>query len=133
LEYNNLIAGGNFKMSDQKTILCVDDEVEIIVLLTEELEDSNLKVLSANSGNDAFEIFQKNKIDCVISDVRMPNGNGVQLTKNIRGENANIPIYLITGYLDHSEKEVNSLGVTAVVFKPFDVEELVEMVLHSLK
>jgi CheY-like chemotaxis protein len=133
LEYNNLIAGGNFKMSDQKTILCVDDEVEIIELLTEELEDRNLKVLSANSGNDAFEIFQKNKIDCVISDVRMPNGNGVQLTKNIRGENANIPIYLITGYLDHSEKEVNSLGVTAVVFKPFDVEELVEMVLHSLK
>ncbi len=120
-------------MSDQKTILCVDDEVEIIELLTEELEDRNLKVLSANSGNDAFEIFQKNKIDCVISDVRMPNGNGVQLTKNIRGENANIPIYLITGYLDHSEKEVNSLGVTAVVFKPFDVEELVEMVLHSLK
>lgn len=119
-------------MSERKTVLCVDDEPEIIELLKEKLEEKGIDVLSANSGNSAFDVYQKSKIDCLITDVRMPDGTGVELITKIREENKKLPVYLITGHLDHSEKQVRTLKIEAVIFKPFDIDELADTVLHTL-
>ncbi|MAF76926.1 MAG: hypothetical protein CME63_09550 [Halobacteriovoraceae bacterium] len=115
-------------MSTQKVILCVDDEVDILELFRDEFLELDYKVLEASNGVDAFEIFQNNKIDCVVSDIRMPGGDGVSLVKNIKGEGSEIPIYLVTGFSDYTTEDLTNLGVNAVIFKPFDLEEVVEMV-----
>ena len=104
-------------MSTQKVILCVDDEVDILELFRDEFLELDYKVLEASNGVDAFEIFQNNKIDCVVSDIRMPGGDGVSLVKNIKG-----------GFSDYTTEDLTNLGVNAVIFKPFDLEEVVEMV-----
>lgn len=111
-----------------KNILVVDDESDIRELFREELEESGAVVQEAENGVDAFKIFQAGKVDAIISDIRMPGGDGVDLVKNVKTENADLPIYLITGFADYTGNELKLLGVEAVVFKPFDIAEVVQMV-----
>lgn len=120
-------------MSNQKVILCVDDEVDILELFRDEFVDGGFKVLEASNGADAFEIYKNNKVDCIVSDIRMPGGDGVSLVKNVKGEGADIPIFLVTGFSDYTAEDLSGLGVNAVIFKPFDLEEVVEMISNTVK
>ena len=120
-------------MSSQKVILCVDDEVDILELFRDEFLDLDFKVLEASNGVDAFDIFRTNHVDCVVSDIRMPGGDGVSLVKNIKGEGSDVPIFLVTGFSDYTTEDLTGLGVKAVVFKPFDLDEVVEMVKNTVE
>jgi DNA-binding NtrC family response regulator len=111
-----------------KTILIVDDEAGIRDLFREEFSDNGAKVLEASSGNKAIEVFKNGGIDAVISDIRMPDGDGVALVKSIKESNADIPIYLITGFADYTGNELKLLGIEAIIFKPFDISEVIQMV-----
>lgn len=111
-----------------KNILVVDDEADIRELFREELEESGAKVVEAENGNLAFEVFEKGGVDVIISDIRMPGGDGVDLVKKVKAKNSTIPIYLITGFADYTGNELKLLGVEAVVFKPFDISEVIQMV-----
>ncbi|MCR9203286.1 MAG: response regulator [Halobacteriovoraceae bacterium] len=120
-------------MSDQKVILCVDDEVDILELFRDEFVDGGFKVLEASNGADAFEIYKNNPVDCIVSDIRMPGGDGVSLVKNVKSDGAKIPIFLVTGFSDYTAEDLSGLGVNAVIFKPFDLEEVVEMISNTVK
>lgn len=115
-----------------KTILVVDDEADIRELFKEELEDNGAKVFEADNGVAAYEVFQKGGVDAIISDIRMPGGDGVDLVKKVKADNTDVPIYLITGFADYTGNELKLLGVEAVVFKPFDIAEVIQMVDASL-
>ena len=119
-------------MTDKKTILCVDDEVDILELFQDELEDNQFNVIKATSGNEGIEVFKKNKIDCIISHIRMPDGDGVYLVKSLKELGASVPMFLVTGFSDYTSEELAGLGVNAIIFKPFDLEEVVQMVANSL-
>lgn len=124
----------DFKLSEitGKTVLCVDDEADILELFKDELEDFGLNVLQANNGVEGLKVFKDNEIDCVLSDIRMPGGDGVGLVKNIKEIDQKVPIFLITGFSDYSQEELDGLGVNAIIFKPFDLDEVVKMVKGSL-
>lgn len=111
-----------------KTILVVDDEAGIRELFKEELMDNGAVVIEAESGNSAQKVFNKGGVDCVISDIRMPDGDGVELVKHIKESHPDIPIYLITGFADYTGNELKVLGIEAIIFKPFDISEVVQMV-----
>lgn len=115
-----------------KTVLIVDDESDIRELFKEELEESGAKVLEAENGNLAFGIFKKGGVDAIISDIRMSGGDGVELVRCVKEEKSDIPIYLITGFADYTGNELKLLGVEAVVFKPFDISEVINMVSSNL-
>lgn len=119
-------------MSEQKVILCVDDEVDILELFRDEFIDGGFKVLEASNGAEAFEIYKNNHVDCIVSDIRMPGGDGVSLVKNVKSEGAEIPIFLVTGFSDYTAEDLSGLGVNAVIFKPFDLEEVVEMISNTV-
>lgn len=120
-------------MSSEKVILCVDDEVDILELFRDEFVDAGFKVLEASNGAEAFDLFQSNKIDCIVSDIRMPGGDGVSLVKNVKETGAELPIFLVTGFSDYTAEDLSGLGVSAVIFKPFDLEEVVEMITNTIK
>ena len=119
-------------MSSDKVILCVDDEVDILELFRDEFVDNGFKVIEASNGTDAFELYQNNKVDCIVSDIRMPGGDGVSLVKNVKEAGADIPIFLVTGFSDYTAEDLSGLGVNAVIFKPFDLEEVVEMITNTV-
>jgi len=119
-------------VSSEKVILCVDDEVDILELFRDEFLELGFKVLEASNGVEAFEVFKSNKIDCVVSDIRMPGGDGVSFVRNVKDEGSEVPIFLVTGFSDYSAEDLSGLGVNAVIFKPFDLEEVVEMVKNTV-
>ena len=108
---------------EQITVLLVDDEAELVAIFKEGLEDLSFKVLTATDGLMAKKIYDKEKIDCLITDITMPEMNGVELVAYIRESNLELPIFFITGYMDYSREVLNSFRPKAVIFKPFDIEE----------
>lgn len=117
----------------EKVILCVDDEADILELFRDEFEECGFKVLEASNGKEVLDIFKNNHVDCVVSDIRMPGGDGVELVKNIKSTGSEVPIFLVTGFSDYTSQELSGLGINAVIFKPFDLEEVVTMVGETVK
>ena len=118
-----------------KTILIVDDEKSILELLSIMLgQIVDAKIITAESGVDAFEIIKNGNIDLVISDIRMPKGNGIDLLDNIKKLNPGIPtVVLITGFVSSfSEDDAKKKGAIAIIRKPFNFDHLNETVIKAL-
>ncbi len=108
---------------EQVTVLLVDDDANLLDIFKEGLEDLSFNVLTASDGLQAKKIYDKEKIDCLITDITMPEMSGVELVTYIRDSNTELPIFFITGYMDYSREVLNSFRPKAVIFKPFDIEE----------
>lgn len=111
------------------TILIVDDDLDLRQELKEAFEDFGAKVIEAENGIKALELYKSApEIKAIISDLRMSGGDGIELLQNLKSLKSQTPFFLITGFTDYTGKELKVLGASAVIFKPFDVEELVDMV-----
>src|SRR5512145_1726580 len=81
-----------------KTILIVDDEFSVRESLEKVLSKAGYVTLAADSGNEALAVLSKEKIDLVLSDLKMPDGDGVELLKSIKKNYPDIEVILLTGY-----------------------------------
>lgn len=115
------------------TILVVDDEELIQELFVDEFTMHGANVLCAGNGQFAFEILKKNKIDVIISDVRMPICDGKTFFQNIKTHIPSPPkLFICSGYNDITKKDLDDLNVVAVFPKPFDHENMLKIILSSL-
>ncbi|MDA0687754.1 MAG: response regulator [Proteobacteria bacterium] len=121
--------------SHSHTILVVDDESDVVDLLVECLTDSGYRVITANDGLEALRKFEKHQPDLVISDVIMPELDGISLVKKLQASAPWAKIVLMTGYPAEVREAVghpvNELGVVCLVAKPFRLFELLSTV-HML-
>lgn len=87
---------------NKTTIMVIDDEPEIVKMLSIFLESCNCHVLAYDSPVSAFEFLNQNhsNVDVVITDIRMPEMNGIQLLAGIRHLTTSLPVVLMTGYAD---------------------------------
>lgn len=116
------------------TVLVVDDEDELREIFADEFRTLGAKVFEARQGVEALEILKSEKIDVVLSDVRMPGGDGISLVRNIDKEIRPKPIlFLCSGFSEHSFDEMRSLGVIDVFGKPFDWTQIVNAIESALK
>lgn len=112
--------------------MVVDDEVDLREILRDEFVFEGAEVQEATNGKEAFDLVQKNKFDLVLSDLRMPGGDGATLAREIRGLNHVHPvIVLITGFADLRSDEAYALGADGYVTKPFHLDEL-KQISHRL-
>lgn len=108
-----------------KIILVVDDEQILREIIKDYLELSHFTVLEAENGRMAFEIIQKQKVDCVISDIRMPGGSGIELAESLFAMKKPKPkLILMTGFSDFTSEQAKRLEVTKIMAKPFEPESL---------
>ena len=109
-----------------KQVLVVDDDQRMTLTLVDILEAKGYQALSANTGQDALQMAGKKKFDCVISDIKMPGMNGVELFQAYREIHPNTPIILMTAYAPGEllTSEVSE-GVVAVLRKPFDIDMVI--------
>ena len=120
-----------------KNILIVDDEPDFRIILDRILEKVGYTVMTATNGEEAFQLFTKNRFDLVVTDIRMPKVDGIQLMQQLRDENPWIPIIAISGY--ETETEINSKIDTKKIYflrKPFmikDIEEVINNALNRMK
>ncbi len=117
-----------------KVILLVDDEPDLREILRNELEFLGAQIWEAANGKDAMELLQREKVDVVISDIRMPGGDGAALARQIRQQHPVDPrLILITGFADLQIPEALDLGADAYISKPFRLSQLKEAVLKALE
>ena len=107
-------------------ILIVEDEKRLAQLLKEAINDSFYKVVIAKDGIEGLKKFQSFKPDIIISDITMPNLDGLEMCQKIR-EESNIPIVILSAY-SQKEKLLKAidLGINKYFIKPFDIEEFLE-------
>jgi CheY-like chemotaxis protein len=117
-----------------KRILVVDDEPGIRELFVAELNMQGCECLEAESGKVAFEMYKQNKFDAIVSDIRMPNGDGMFLLQNILqlGDPTSFLVF-ITGYSDLPIEEFYERGADLVVQKPFEIDVVVKMIEDNLQ
>lgn len=101
-------------------LLLVDDEKDILELLTLELEVAGFEVTVADSGNEAIEILKSKKFDVVISDFKMSNGDGVEVLVFIKTLVPRPLFIFISGQSDLTVNECLMLGADKFIHKPFD-------------
>jgi two-component system, NtrC family, response regulator len=80
------------------SLLVVDDEPNALFTVSQMLIDEGYKVISAANGREALGIFKKSLIDLVVSDIKMPDLNGIDLLSELKRVNQDIPVILMTAY-----------------------------------
>jgi two-component system, cell cycle response regulator len=114
-------------MKSKKTsILVVDDDPAALETLAELLVEAGYRVLTATGGHKALELLkQQTDIDLIVSDLMMPQINGIALTKEIHSMELNIPIIVITGFATiELAVETMKAGAADFITRPFNNEQI---------
>ena len=113
------------------SVLIVDDEPEILGLLQEAFTDQGWKVRAACHGREALAMLQEERFDAILSDLTMPEMDGVQLIRNAKGKglNPHAPFFVLSGTLcQDTLRSIDELGVSQIMLKPFDPFSVVRKV-----
>jgi DNA-binding NtrC family response regulator len=116
-----------------RNILVIDDDYHMRTALTEVLSGAGYGVCSAEDGRMAMESIKKTSYDLVITDVKMPHINGIELMGRIKKEHCSLPVIVMTAYgtIEHAVNAVKE-GAFDYIQKPFDAEALYEVVQRAL-
>ncbi len=116
-----------------KTILVVDDDANIRLLLRDELWEKGYNVVTAVDGEEALISFDEEYVDLVILDIRMPKVDGIEVLKTIRATNQKVPIIIYTANPDDLP-DISGYGNTVKITKSSDISEVInktESMLHA--
>ena len=108
------------------TILIVDDEKNYPLVLSAVLQEEGFETLTANSGQEALAVLDSSDVDLVLTDMKMPQMDGIELLQRIKTIDAELPVIMMTAY-GTVEKAVEAMqkGAYSYILKPFDNEQLV--------
>jgi len=105
-------------------ILVIDDDPDIRQLVVEYLGKNDMRVSVGSSGKEMFEVFDREAIDLVLLDLKLPGEDGMHLARLLR-ERATVPIVLLTGRSEEADRVMGlELGADDYVTKPFSPREL---------
>jgi YesN/AraC family two-component response regulator len=114
------------------TVLYVDDEI-INLDLFEISFMNEFQILKAESGEDALEILQKETVDVVVTDLKMPGMDGIELIKKIKESNQQLNCILLTGY--YEEHIIRDSDLSSLIFKylmkPYGREDIIKTILEA--
>jgi two-component system response regulator HydG len=121
-------------MTKKARILVIDDEKSMVENLTVLLRQQDFDVLTALGGPEGLETFEEESPDLVLTDVRMPRMDGVELLQEIRDRSPDTPVVLMTAQASlQSAIQAVNLGATHYIQKPFENEELLAVLRRSLE
>ena len=108
-----------------ETILVVDDEKNYLLVLSAVLEEEGYEVLTALGGHEALEIQKSSDLDLILSDMKMPTMDGIELLENIKALDPDLPVIMMTahGTIDKAVEAMQK-GAYSYILKPFDNERL---------
>ncbi len=119
--------------SEQTRVLVVDDRPEMADMLADDLRDRGYDSLAVTSGTEALRMLQTERIDALVTDVRMPEVDGLALLRASVRLDPSRPVIMMTAYgtLD-TAIEASSEGAYHYLVKPFRLEELVQILRQAL-
>lgn len=121
------------KIENTPVILVVDDEAIVTSLIKDALEDEGYAIQTASSGEAALKLVDQYQFDLVISDIRMPRMDGIEMVQKIREHLPSIGIIFMTGYANlQSAKNAIKQGASDYIMKPFELTEIRSAVKNAL-
>jgi len=119
---------------EDATILIVDDEPDLREIFSAWLECERCTVLTASNGMEALSILETTKVDVLLSDIRMPVMDGVELVREVFKRKLEVPsIIFVSGFGVVHLREMYGLGVEAMIEKPLTRKYLVQVLHDTLK
>jgi len=118
------------------TILYAEDDEAIKNNTIITLELVNATVISASDGQEGFEKFKENqnKVDIILTDISMPNMDGLEMIEEIRKIRDDIPVLVTTAHQDISYlKKAIELGVTSYILKPIDIRNIIKSIVKAME
>lgn len=115
----------------KKTILIVEDSSMILEVLSFSLEKAGYNIITAINGKEALKHFDGQEINLMITDLYMPEMDGLELVKNLKEieKYKTIPVLVLSTESQQTKKlEAKKMGVTGWVIKPFVPEKLVQAI-----
>ena len=114
-------------------VLLVEDSPEVSLSVREILSGAGHAVDDANNGKEGLDKLSSGTYDLVVSDIWMPEMDGIALLKEIRGAGNDIPVVVISGGapnapLTYTAPLASTFGANAVIYKPFEKEELLKTI-----
>jgi len=116
---------------DKKTILVVDDEVQLVEMIKMRLEAHNFNILTAFDGQEALEVARREKPDLIVLDIMLPKIDGYKVCRMLKFDEKykGIPIIMFTARAQESDKKLGEeVGADAYVVKPFEPELLLKKI-----
>lgn len=119
----------NYDFSGLK-LLVVDDEELLREILVETFVMYGAEVDSAEGGDEALQKVKEKAYDILLTDVRMPNGDGINLIKTVNGmaDRQQMKIFVCSAYNDLTMEKISELRIAQMINKPFDIENLLTIV-----
>lgn len=120
---------GEMPAGQGETVLVVEDDAVVLDLLCSELSRLGYRLFSAKGGSEAIRVFDEHRdeIDVVLTDVVMPDLDGIRLSKTLREKKPGIKVIAVSGYPPgESAEELARAGILHWVQKPFNVRKLAE-------
>src|SRR5215831_6118732 len=117
----------------EASVLLADDEPVLLDIMREWFQQIVGEVFCAGDGAQALEVLAAHKIDLVITDVRMPVTDGITLLKRMKARGGYTPsLIFITGFADIEVRDAYDLGAEALLEKPIEYDDLIEIMRRSL-
>lgn len=116
----------------QMKILCVEDEPQALSQLKLSLESFCKELYCAKDGQEALDILEENKVDVIISDIKMPRLDGLELLEIVKSKYKDTAVILVTA---HSESEyllrAIKLQADGYILKPLNLQELLSLIIRG--
>ena len=120
-----------------KQILIIDDEPQIRSMLKKMLEQEGFDIIVASDGKEGMKLFEKDPVDLVITEIIMPEKDGIEVILALRKDYPDVPIFAISGGgrkpPDGYLKMAKLSGAQAIFEKPIEKEELFDAVKKALE
>jgi FixJ family two-component response regulator len=128
------VSTANLSVSEMGLAYIIDDEPDILEILGDTLKAAGLTTVTFTDPKAMLEAFQRQTPDLVISDMKMPGLSGIEILKEIKKINADVPVVFISGYLDTPNLlEAIQKGVYAAIEKPFDMNQVLEVSTNAVR
>lgn len=119
---------------DMGNVLIIDDEKNYLIILEDLLSEEGHHVLTAENGREGLELARHNDLDVVVTDMKMPGMDGMEVLEQVRALNADLPVIMMTAF-GTVEKAVEAMkkGAFHYILKPFENEELKVLVQKAVE
>lgn len=117
---------------EKKRVLVIDDDIPLRGMLAAALRQAGFQVLLAGDGGEGHRAVTIHKPDVILLDLAMPNVNGWDFLQKLKetGHLGNIPVIVVSAHVRVEPQALLQMGVAAILPKPFNLAELIDLIEH---